>query len=185
MPDVEEAAAPPQFQQHEEDESLQINNVTTTSAPTRQSKRDSFTAFIEFLHTPSTKKDSSEEVKEEDSRHEKMNSKSTQQQQQQTTMSQTIDDTNNTTTNNNNLLSNSIATVQDISRLNRRSFVANFLLVLGYSFGLWFQVCEFTGRDREAIAITVYFIAFTLLILSGVLELSVDVFSVRTVGHGR
>ena len=145
----------------------------------------SFTAFIEFLHTPSTKKDSSEEVKEEDSRHEKKNSKSTQQQQQQTTMSQTIDDTNNTTTNNNNLLSNSIATVQDISRLNRRSFVANFLLVLGYSFGLWFQVYEFIGRDRETIAITVYFIAFILLILSGVLELSVDVFSVRTVGHGR
>lgn len=69
--------------------------------------------------------------------------------------------------------------------LNRRSFIANFILLLGYTFGLWFQVYEFQGRDRTTIAITVYFVAFVLLILSGLLELSVDIFSTRTVGHGR
>ena len=69
--------------------------------------------------------------------------------------------------------------------LNRRSFIANSLLLLGYTFGLWFQVYEFQGRDRTTIAITVYFVAFVLLILSGLLELSVDIFSTRTVGHGR
>ena len=105
MSDADEAAEPP------------------TNAPRRRkSKRDSFAAFIEFLHTPSTKKGSSEveveeEEEEEDSHHEN-NNKSTQQYQQQ------IDDANTTTTNNNNnnnnLLSDSIATVQDISRLNRR-----------------------------------------------------------------
>ena len=69
--------------------------------------------------------------------------------------------------------------------LNRRSFIANFILLLGYTFGLWFQVYEFQGRDRTTIAITVYFVAFVLLILSGLLELSVDIFSTRSVGHGR
>ena len=44
---------------------------------------------------------------------------------------------------------------------------------------------EFRSRDRQLIAITVYFLGFALLVLSGIVELSVDIFSVRMVGHGR
>lgn len=69
--------------------------------------------------------------------------------------------------------------------LNLRSFIANFTLVIGYTLGLWFQIYEFTGRDREPLAIAVYFAAFLLLIMSGLLELSLDTFSVRSIGHGR
>lgn len=69
--------------------------------------------------------------------------------------------------------------------LNLRSFIANFTLVIGYTLGLWFQIYEFTGRDREPLAIAVYFAAFLLLIMSGLLELSLDTFSVRYIGHGR
>lgn len=72
-----------------------------------------------------------------------------------------------------------------ISRANRTGLVANMILMLGYIFTLWFQVYEFTARDRETIAIVVYFLGFALLILSGLIELSVDVFSIRTIGHGR
>mmetsp|Transcript_17488 Transcript_17488/g.37812 ORF Transcript_17488/g.37812 Transcript_17488/m.37812 type:complete len:265 (+) Transcript_17488:176-970(+) len=72
-----------------------------------------------------------------------------------------------------------------ISRSNRVGLFANLILLLGYIFALWFQIYEFNGRDRETIAIVVYFLAFALLILSGIVELSVDVFSVRTIGHGR
>mmetsp|Transcript_2744 Transcript_2744/g.6255 ORF Transcript_2744/g.6255 Transcript_2744/m.6255 type:complete len:269 (-) Transcript_2744:434-1240(-) len=63
--------------------------------------------------------------------------------------------------------------------------VANVILVLGYALAVWFQALEFDGRARETVAVAVYFPAFALLLLSGVIELSVDVFSVRVVGHGR
>ena len=71
------------------------------------------------------------------------------------------------------------------TKLHRRSFFANLLLLTGYIFAVWFQIYEFHSRDRELLAITIYFLAFSLLIISGVVELSVDLFSVRTVGHGR
>ena len=70
-------------------------------------------------------------------------------------------------------------------RLNRQSCIANLILVAGYSFGLCFQIYEFNGRAREIIAIVVYFVAFILLILSGILEWTVDAFSKRLVCHGR
>lgn len=70
-------------------------------------------------------------------------------------------------------------------RINRLALLANAVLLLGYSFNLWFQYYEYNRRDRETVAIVVYFIAFALLILSGIMELCVDAFSVRTVGHGR
>ena len=70
-------------------------------------------------------------------------------------------------------------------RINRLALLANAVLLLGYSFNLWFQYYEYNRRDREIVAIVVYFIAFALLILSGIMELCVDAFSVRTVGHGR
>lgn len=63
--------------------------------------------------------------------------------------------------------------------------LANVVLLLGYSFNLWFEYYEFNRRDRETVAIVVYFVAFSLLILSGIMELCVDAFSVRTSGHGR
>jgi len=70
-------------------------------------------------------------------------------------------------------------------QIHRRSFAANLILLLGYIFGVWYQGYEFNGRAREVIAITVYFLAFSLLVISGIVELSVDIFSVRKVGHGR
>ena len=72
-----------------------------------------------------------------------------------------------------------------ISRSNRAGLIANIILMLGYAFTVWFQAYEFAGRDRETVAIVVYFLGFALLVLSGCIELSVDVFSVRVVGHGR
>jgi hypothetical protein len=69
--------------------------------------------------------------------------------------------------------------------INRLALLANAVLLLGYSFNLWFQYYEFNRRDRETVAIVVYFVAFALLILSGIMELFVDAFSVRTLGHGR
>jgi len=71
------------------------------------------------------------------------------------------------------------------TRIHRRSFVANLILLLGCILGVWFQIYEFNSRDRELIAITVYFLAFSLLVISGIVELSVDLFSIRTTGHGR
>jgi hypothetical protein len=73
----------------------------------------------------------------------------------------------------------------DNKQIHRRSFSANLILLLGYIFAVWFQIYQFHMRDREIIAITVYFSAFSLLVFSGMLELSVDIFSFRTVGHGR
>lgn len=70
-------------------------------------------------------------------------------------------------------------------KLHRRSFIANLLLLIGYVFGLWFQMYQLKSRDRELIAITVYFVGFALLVISGIVELSVDIFSIRTVEHGR
>eukprot|EP00985_Skeletonema_marinoi_P022449 scaffold14338_cov176-Skeletonema_marinoi.AAC.2 len=46
--------------------------------------------------------------------------------------------------------------------------------------GVWFQIYEFNRRDRTPIAKTVYFLAFFLLVISGIVELSVDLFSIRT-----
>ena len=63
--------------------------------------------------------------------------------------------------------------------------LANIVLLLGYSFNLWFEYYEFNRRDRETVAIVVYFVAFSLIILSGIMELSVDAFSIRISGHGR
>lgn len=72
-----------------------------------------------------------------------------------------------------------------LSRASRAGLLANITLLLGYIFGLWFTIYEFNDRDRETVAIVVYFLAFALLVISGIIELSVDVFSQRTVGHGR
>ncbi len=44
---------------------------------------------------------------------------------------------------------------------------------------------EFTSRARETIAITVYLLGFVLIVISGIIEFSIDICSVRTVGHGR
>eukprot|EP00985_Skeletonema_marinoi_P020292 scaffold12010_cov180-Skeletonema_marinoi.AAC.2 len=71
------------------------------------------------------------------------------------------------------------------TRIHRRSFVANLILLSGCILGVWFQIYEFNSRDRELIAITVYFLSFSLLVISGIVELSVDLFSIRTTGHGR
>ena len=68
---------------------------------------------------------------------------------------------------------------------NLAGLAANLVLMLGYALAVWFQALEFDGRARETVAVVVYFLAFALLLLSGVIELSVDVFSVRVVGHGR
>eukprot|EP00984_Skeletonema_dohrnii_P038412 scaffold41603_cov161-Skeletonema_dohrnii-CCMP3373.AAC.2 len=70
------------------------------------------------------------------------------------------------------------------TRIHRRSVLANLILLSGCILGVWFQIYEFNSRDRERIAITVYFLAFSLLVISGIVELSVDLFSIRTVGHG-
>jgi len=72
-----------------------------------------------------------------------------------------------------------------VIRSNRAGLAANIILLIGFTFALWFGIYEFNGRDRETIAIVVYFLAFAFLIISGLVELSVDVFSVRTTGHGR
>ena len=69
--------------------------------------------------------------------------------------------------------------------LSKPASVANLVLLLGYILALWFQILDFNGRAREDTAIVVYFLAFALLITSGMIELSVDVFSNRLVGHGR
>jgi hypothetical protein len=69
--------------------------------------------------------------------------------------------------------------------INRLALLANVVLVLGFAFNLWFQYYEFVRRDREIVAIVVYFAAFALLILAGIMELCIDALSVRTVGHGR
>ena len=69
--------------------------------------------------------------------------------------------------------------------LSRRAFLANVILLLGYSIGFMFQVYEFNGRDRETIAIVLYFVAFALLVLSGIIQLTVDVFGTRLVKQGR
>ena len=69
--------------------------------------------------------------------------------------------------------------------LSRRAFVANLILLVGYAIALVFQVYELNGRDRETIAVALYFVAFALLVLSGIIELSVDVLSTRSVKHGR
>ena len=81
-----------------------------------------------------------------------------------------------------------MATVEEPApspQINCLALLANVVLLLGYSFNLWFQYYEYNRCDRETIAIVVYFIAFALLILSGIMELCVDALSVRTVGHGR
>ena len=72
-----------------------------------------------------------------------------------------------------------------LSRHNRAALAANCILLFGYIFSLWFQIYEFNGRAREQTAINVYFLGFALIILSGIIELGVDVLSIRTVGHGR
>ena len=78
------------------------------------------------------------------------------------------------------------STVHTHTKLHRRSFFANLFLLTGYILAVWFQVYEFHSRDRELIAIIIYFLAFSLLIISGIAELSVDLFSsIRTVEHGR
>ena len=59
-------------------------------------------------------------------------------------------------------------------QINCLALLANVVLLLGYSFNLWFQYYEYNRRDRETIAIVVYFIAFALLVLSGIMELCVD-----------
>lgn len=50
---------------------------------------------------------------------------------------------------------------------------------------MWFQIYEFLGRDRETVAAVAYFVAFALLISSGVAELSVDACGQRRVSRGR
>ena len=69
--------------------------------------------------------------------------------------------------------------------IDRAAFSANIILLFGYTFGLWFQIYEFTERAREPIAIFVYFLGFVLIVISGIIEFLIDVCSVRTVGHGR
>lgn len=70
-------------------------------------------------------------------------------------------------------------------QIDRAAFSANVILLFGYTFGLWFQIYEFTNRAREKIAITVYFLGFVLIVISGIIEFTIDICSVRTVGHGR
>ncbi|KAL7529422.1 hypothetical protein ACHAWF_002969 [Thalassiosira exigua] len=72
-----------------------------------------------------------------------------------------------------------------LSRADKVGVAANVVLLLGYVLALLFGFYEFQGRAREPTAIVVYFLAFALLILSALVEFSVDAFSVRTVGHGR
>jgi hypothetical protein len=70
-------------------------------------------------------------------------------------------------------------------QIDRAAFSANLILLLGYIFALWFQIYDFNKRAREAVAISVYFLGFALLVVSAIIELSVDIVSARTVGHGR
>jgi len=70
-------------------------------------------------------------------------------------------------------------------QIDRAAFSANIILLIGYAFAAWFQTYEFIDRARETIAISVYFLGFALIVISGIIELSVDICSVRTVGHGR
>jgi len=63
--------------------------------------------------------------------------------------------------------------------------LANILLLIGHVFGVWFGVYDFTGRSRETIAIVIYFVTFGFLIVSGFVELSLDIFHQRVIGHGR
>ena len=88
------------------------------------------------------------------------------------------------------------------------NFLADFMLVIGYSLYLVCQVDEYqngspyywyrrrAGRRRLLIdpsyqshtnsyLFVLYFVGFILLILSGLLELSVDTLRIRTVRHGR
>ena len=70
-------------------------------------------------------------------------------------------------------------------QIDRAAFSANIILLIGYAFAAWFQIYEFIDRARETTAIIVYFLGFALIVVSGIIELSVDICSVRTVGHGR
>jgi hypothetical protein len=56
-------------------------------------------------------------------------------------------------------------------------FAANIILFVGYMCNLAFSVFELEGRDRESVAVCLYFLAFAFLILSGLVELGLDIFS--------
>ena len=79
--------------------------------------------------------------------------------------------------------------VEDTTTLLWRTLVvgfgANMILFVGYVCNLAFSVFELQNRDRESRAIVLYFFAFALLLLSGIVELGLDLFSTRVIGHGR
>jgi len=75
--------------------------------------------------------------------------------------------------------------LRNLSRVNQAALLAHIVLLFGYTINLWFQYYEFNDRDMENLAMFLYFLAFALLISSAVIELGVDVFSKREVGHGR
>jgi hypothetical protein len=65
-------------------------------------------------------------------------------------------------------------------------FVSNIILLLGLICNVIFSCYEVTGQDREPIAIIIYFVAFTLLLISAMIELYVDVWFTRVgIKHGR
>mmetsp|Transcript_19033 Transcript_19033/g.27093 ORF Transcript_19033/g.27093 Transcript_19033/m.27093 type:complete len:276 (+) Transcript_19033:86-913(+) len=88
---------------------------------------------------------------------------------------------------NNSLLSSINSSIRQPSplQINRAAVSANITLLFGYTFGLWFQIYEFTGRAREKIAIAVYLVGFSLIVISGIIEFSIDICQRRTMGHGR
>jgi hypothetical protein len=87
----------------------------------------------------------------------------------------------------NNLLSSINSSISQPSpqQIDRTAVSANIILLFGYTFGLWFQIYEYTNRARETIAITVYFLGFSLIVVSGIIEFLIDVCERRTTGHGR
>ncbi len=87
----------------------------------------------------------------------------------------------------NNLLSSINSSISQPSpqQIDRAAVSANIILLFGYTFGLWFQIYEYTGRARLKIAITVYFLGFSLIVVSGIIEFLIDVCERRTTGHGR
>jgi hypothetical protein len=68
-------------------------------------------------------------------------------------------------------------------QINHLALLANVVLALGFAFNLWFQYYEFVHQDCKIVAIIVYFAAFALLILAGIMELCIDALSICTVGH--
>lgn len=72
-----------------------------------------------------------------------------------------------------------------ISHHKRVGLFANLMLAFGFTLLLCFEIYDIQDRAREAVAIVLYFLSFSILTLSGMIELAIDIYCVRTMGSGR